>query len=287
MAEAAREEMIDMLRAIGLSCRKPVTVYIIGGGALMMRGLKASTKDLDIAMAVSTYATDLVEALGSLGFRVNVRGVERAVSSPLGRYRGFLVDLFVGRICDGLMLTDSMRGRAEDVLTAGPVKFMMLSKEDIFLLKSITERDRDLQEMADLLRSGLNGRTILDECAIQDSLEALPTPRSWMNHLAVRLEELQETMGAVIPWKKDAIRSAELRTGSWMALFKVHEGHVTVGAISAALGIDQRHVRQYLALLEKEGRVAADRGGRPVRYRASGSVDAAGPVEPGCAGGQT
>ena len=120
-AEAAREEMIDMLRAIGLSCRKPVTVYIIGGGALMMRGLKASTKDLDIAMAVSTYATDLVEALGSLGFRVNVRGVERAVSSPLGRYRGFLVDLFVGRICDGLMLTDSMIGRAEDVLTAGPV----------------------------------------------------------------------------------------------------------------------------------------------------------------------
>jgi hypothetical protein len=121
MAEAAREEMIDMLRAIGLSCRKPVTVYIIGGGALMMRGLKASTKDLDIAMAVSTYAIDLVEALGSLGFRVNFRGTEHTVSSPLGRYRGFLVDLFVGRICDGLMLTDSMIGRAEDVLTAGPV----------------------------------------------------------------------------------------------------------------------------------------------------------------------
>lgn len=35
-----------------------------------------------------------------------------------------------------------MRARAEEVLTAGPIKFMMLSKEDVFLLKSITERDR-------------------------------------------------------------------------------------------------------------------------------------------------
>lgn len=134
MAEAAREEMLEMLRTIGISCTRPVTAYILGGGALMMRGMKASTKDLDLALAVTEDATGIIEALGELGFRVNVRGAERTVPSPSGKYKGFLVDLFVGRICDGLMLTDGMRGRAEEVLTAGHVRFMMLSKEDIFLL---------------------------------------------------------------------------------------------------------------------------------------------------------
>ena len=130
---------------------------------------------------------------------------------------------------------------------------MVLSKEDLFLLKSITERDRDLQEMADLMRSGLDGRIILDECNVQDRLEAQPAPRSWMNYLAVRIGELEEAMGAVIPWRKEAIRSAELRTGSWMALIKIQEGYV----------------RQYLALLEEEGKVTADRSRRPTQYRAT------------------
>ena len=269
MVEAAYDEIINMLREIGSSCQKPVTVYIIGGGALMMRNLKASTKDLDLVLAVSEDAMDLIETLGELGFRVNSRGAGRTVPSPHGRYQGFLVDLFVGRICDCLMLTNSMRGRAEEVLTAGKARFMMLSKEDLFLLKSITERDRDLQEMADLMRSGLDGRIILDECNVQDRLEAQPAPRSWMNYLAVRIGELGEAMGAVIPWRKEAIRSAELRTGSWMALIKIQEGHVTVGEISAAIGIDQRCVRQYLALLEEEGKVTADRSRRPTQYRAT------------------
>lgn len=160
-----------------------------------------------------------------------------------------------------------MKARAEEVLTAGPVKFMMLSKEDVFLLKSITERDRDLQEMVDLLRSGLDGRTILDECMILDGLESLPPPRSWMHYLAVRLGEMEKAMGAAIPWRKEAYRSAEARTGSWLVLFKIQEGHVTAGAISDAIGIDKMYVRQYLALLEKEGKVIADRSRRPVRYR--------------------
>lgn len=136
--------------------------------------------------------------------------------------------------------------------------------------------------MADLLRSGLDGRTILDECTVQDGLEIPPTPRSWMNYLAVRLGELEEAMGTVIPWRKEVIRSAELRTGSWMSLFKIQEGHVTVGAISAALGIEQRYVRQYVALLEREGKVTADRERRPVQYRTICSSDSASPGIIGC-----
>lgn len=267
MVEAVRDELINMLREIGVSCTRPVTAYIIGGGVLMIRGLKASTKDIDLVLAVEEDPSDLIMTLGELGFRVNARGAERTIPSPHGRYQGFLVDLFMGRICDGLRLTDTMMARAEEVLTAGPIKFMMLSKEDIFLLKSITERDRDLREMIDLLRSGLDGRTILDECMIQDGLESLPAPRSWMHYLAVRLGEMEEAMGAAIPWRREASRSAELRTGSWIVLYKIREGHVTAGAISEVIGIDKRYVRQYLALLEKEGKVLADRSRRPVRYR--------------------
>ena len=83
-------------------------------------------------------------------------------------------------------------------------------------------------------------------------------------------------MGAAIPWRKEAYRSAELRTGSWIVLFKIQEGHVTAGAISGAIGIDKGHVRQYLALLEKEGKVIADRSRRPVRYRSTFTGSAAG-----------
>lgn len=46
MIETARDELIGMLGEIGMSCTRPVTAYILGGGVLMMRGLKASTKDI-------------------------------------------------------------------------------------------------------------------------------------------------------------------------------------------------------------------------------------------------
>lgn len=71
--ETARDELIGMLGEIGMSCTRPVTAYILGGGVLMMRGLKASTKDLDLVLAVDEDPADLIKALGELGFLVNAR----------------------------------------------------------------------------------------------------------------------------------------------------------------------------------------------------------------------
>jgi hypothetical protein len=62
-------------------------------------------------------------------------------------------DLFTKVICNALFLTDEMKSRAETI-EFGKLVLHLLSLEDVFLLKSITEREGDLEDMATIVRRG-------------------------------------------------------------------------------------------------------------------------------------
>jgi hypothetical protein len=136
---------------------------------LLLRGLKSATKDLDIVVEDSASFFKLKDVLLKLGFRMlteheitltdkrpNPSGI--LVSQELPRF-----DIFTRNICNALSLTEEMKKRSEPQ-NFGKLELRLLSLEDVFLLKSITEREGDIEDMAIIVRhgGGLNWNMILE-----------------------------------------------------------------------------------------------------------------------------
>jgi len=80
---------------------------------------------------------------------------------------GFQCDVFYRQVCQGLVLTPRILGRAERYGRFGNLSISLMSPEDLFLFKSITERELDLDDMRILVESGVNWDVIFHECQKQ------------------------------------------------------------------------------------------------------------------------
>jgi len=114
-------------------------VYIIGGEAMRIRGLKRATKDVDIIVEDKKTYTTLRETLLALGYRdmaqieVNEANKRLNPSTILVREAFPRIDIFVKRIDDALTLTDAMKRRAS-LMENGLLRLHIISNEDLFLL---------------------------------------------------------------------------------------------------------------------------------------------------------
>jgi hypothetical protein len=110
---------------------------------------------------------------------------------------GRWLDIFNERICNMFLVHDGVLGRASEHRSMGRLRVLLMSAEDIFLSKSVTERDGDLEDMFVLYGSGLSEKRIIDEVAFQ----AARTDKIWESFLAVRLGELEERHRIIVPFK--------------------------------------------------------------------------------------
>jgi hypothetical protein len=179
--------------------------------------------------------------------------------------RGMRVDIFLGTICRKLHFSPGMIGRSERYGLLGNLELFICAREDIFLLKSVTERSRDLKDMAVLYAKGLNGQIIMDECAEQTLVDADGGGRIWETFLVTKMEELEVEVEITIPWMSEVKKVAEKRLIVSLITQAVAEGVTNVPAISMKLKLDQVTVRRTVARLEKEGCLSIDRTSRPHR----------------------
>jgi hypothetical protein len=117
--------------------------------------------------------------------------------------RGTRFDIFVETVCRKLRITDAMISRSTSHAVYGRLRINLVSPEDIFLFKSVTERAGDLDDMTLLAERGLDWDVILSECVQQSRdviLEAF---------LAIRLQELEEAKNIVSPIKSTLETLAE------------------------------------------------------------------------------
>jgi hypothetical protein len=63
-----REELQAEIGEVGEALSKPVTAYLIGGGAMSLAGLKAATKDIDVVVQDAASLTRLSDALKAIGY---------------------------------------------------------------------------------------------------------------------------------------------------------------------------------------------------------------------------
>ena len=168
------EAIKDFLEEFDSWLSESVTVYLLGGSAMTVRGLKDQTEDIDLAVGVVSEFEHVHQTLTSEGFTVvdepteSFEGVGKTVELH-HEDRGFRIDLFERQIVGKVWITDRMHDRAEEFWSGRCVTAFILSDEDMFLLKAVSGGDlasgrrRDIEDMRKYAQRGLDYESILTE----------------------------------------------------------------------------------------------------------------------------
>ena len=163
---------------------------------MSFRGLKDETKDIDmIALNQSdldTVSRTLIEA----GYHQDTDLEEFYLSAIIVFTKGDgRIDLFLREVCKRLVLSDDMVKRAALHKRYGKLSVYLASNEDIFLFKSITDREKDIEDCIMLLNRALDKKIIIDEMESQKNAH-------WCFFVFEKLC-LIEDAGLSVPFKDD------------------------------------------------------------------------------------
>jgi len=250
------------LKELGATLETPVDVYLLGGGNLILRGLKDSTKDIDLVVETTQTFRLIAEALQEEGYDER-RELETAYAqldpSIVLEQEGFpRWDIFVEAVAGQLRLTDSMIERCDQSLTYDNLNVHLLSPSDIFLFKSITEREGDLEDVVLLTKqTDLNWGVIFDEIKTQEEL----TNQLFSFVVLDTLDILDNRHDIVAPIK-DKLVSYCLENALLVSL----KAPKTIEDLREELDFADHRIYNRLRKLEAEDEIAVDRTGRLNTY---------------------
>ena len=190
------EDIKNLFIEIDRHLKKELSVFVIGGAVLLYHGLKPSTKDIDIVVNTSNHFKAFEKALKSAGFEPKFpsKDYERMNLDQIFVRRDFRIDIFHKAVCKGFSLSKEMVNRTEDILSLTNLKVNLCSNEDIFLFKTLTEREGDLEDCISLAKRGLDWNIILKELINQIH----SGQDVWITWVGERLDLLEEK-GLSIP----------------------------------------------------------------------------------------
>ena len=154
--------------ADGLS--DPLTVYLIGGGAMSLRDLKGVTKDIDLVVTDGDAYGQLWAVLMDLGYS-EVQSLDPdyrvlGATSCVENADGCRLDIFNQQVANKPVLTDGMHERSEPFLATNRLTVRLVSNEDTLLFKMITGRD-DIEDMNMLVPAGVDYDVVQAELKAQ------------------------------------------------------------------------------------------------------------------------
>ena len=136
----------------------------------------------------------LLEAARSLGF--GVFGPEKR-HDRLGLDRiavkgGHTLDIFAGRISYDFGLSESMWQRGKKTRLLGKAEIKYASVEDIFSLKLIANRPRDLEDCISLASAKMDFEAIYSEILAQYTKAGTVEEKIWITYLEEGIGKLEE-----------------------------------------------------------------------------------------------
>lgn len=253
-----------------LSSEIPISVslFMIGGAALISYGLKEATKDIDVVLRNPDELNALINALKKLGY-CNPSPIE--ISKPyrmmganeiLENRNGFRWDIFDRQVCNALTVSSEMKSRGTVFYTKETLEIILASKEDIFLFKGVTEREADLDDMRLLAESGLSWKIIEQECRNQ----SISSGRLWENTLYQRLIDLKDKHKIESPIEKSLRATLEEKLIEITLMEAIEKGNNTVKMISQATNQPEHFIRESLKRMEIKGRIRVDKSSRPYKF---------------------
>ena len=150
------EDQIELFRLISQNIGKDIECYAFGGTAMMFYGYKDETKDIDILFEKEEDRKELINTIEKLGyakttpFKIYIPEKLRDEHKPLIYKKGeSRFDIFVKKIFK-TVISPQIK---EDVYAVHDFKgkhllrVKVLRKEHIVLLKSVTERQNDFDDI--------------------------------------------------------------------------------------------------------------------------------------------
>lgn len=144
---------------------------------MMFLGYKNTTKDIDLVFKNAKNRSQFIDAIQKLGYSKrslkfmydNKKAQDR--QKPLIYSRGEeRFDLFVNDVF-GFKIDFNLKEitQRHDFIAKKELIIYVLSKEDIILLKSVTNRERDLEDMETMIKieQSINWNYIIDKASLQ------------------------------------------------------------------------------------------------------------------------
>ena len=155
------KEQEELFRLIGNYLKKDVECIAIGGTAMMFYGHKSATKDIDLVFRSNADCGAFADAIESLGYRREsakpVYGEKKAKARnrPLVYSRGGeRFDLFSKSVFGfELEFGQEKAVQRRDYLGKKEFTVFVPRKELLVLLKAVTERERDYEDMEAIARA--------------------------------------------------------------------------------------------------------------------------------------
>lgn len=234
--EFAKIPLFNILETISEKVEKEIWGYLIGGLAMILYGTKLATKDVDIVFDSNENVNVFVKAMKNIGFSgvKNLTGeyLNLEAHHILEAYNGCRFDIFMNTVCNCLVLTEGMKKRANEVLSAGNLKLFAIAPEDLFLFKSVTSRIDDLADMAVIAGYGLDWKIIEEELRNQ------PNYWKWLPHYFRSLVELEEEYSIITPSKEKLEKEAEISMGIEVLLNRLEDQSLSLDMVAKILDVD-------------------------------------------------
>jgi len=190
-------EIKELFNEINENLESKIEIFIIGGAVLLYHSLKPSTKDIDIIIETKPQFIEFEKALKKTGFKTKETSIEykNLNLNYIFEREDFQIDLFHKKVCSKFDLSEHMEKRAEKIINLDNISVFLCSKEDIFLFKTMTDRQGDLEDCISLSMEGLNWDTIYNELLFQIKESGKDI---WITWVGERLHLLDER-GVNIP----------------------------------------------------------------------------------------
>ncbi len=154
------------LIAIGNILTKKLSVYAIGGTAMMLMGIKNATLDADFVFDKHADREEFMDALRKLGAKESdvtlVYGLKDNTPLML-EFDNCRFDLFMNKIITSIF-SDAMKERAKQIHEFGNLIVKVADPNDVLIMKSVTSRDKDLDDIIAIFNNGqIDWNILLEE----------------------------------------------------------------------------------------------------------------------------
>jgi len=192
------EKQNELFLNISKKLKKKVECYAIGGTAMMFLELKRTTKDIDLVFETEKERQYFMESLISLGYTKMESRIlygKKPNQPELLKLEDDRIDLFLTEVISFIFSEESKK-RIKTIREFAPNLIIKVADaNDIFMMKSATEREKDLDDAKAIIDNNqINWNIILEETKNQMKLGG---KRAALD-LGVFLENLK-TKGVTIP----------------------------------------------------------------------------------------
>jgi predicted transcriptional regulator len=245
------------LQELGAALQTDVTAFLIGGGAMAFRGLKDTTKDIDLVVTTEAEFDRLLAALDDQGYE-EVSELDETYQQLGARLcvendDECRIDVFNRQVANKLIFSDGMRQRSEEYITSNEFAVRLTALEDIFLFKTVAKRPDDIDDMNTLVQTSLDFSAIEEEIASQ--VELL-NGKQFTTHIRESLDTLYEQYEVQTPLE-DVVDGyyTEYMEELEVRLVLSEDDPMSVAAIAKERDLDRDHVVKQLEQLEAYGYV--------------------------------